>query len=849
LDYKIVWQGTGLIGKREISDREVHCYLEEKGFERDGNSEWFKCFPEDVEAALSVLKEKYYKEDKRKNLSEQFYEELRNWYYWATDAQNHGLFKKEPDPDFALRIIIRLLLVFFLKEKELVPAELFERNWVEDNLKENEEFRYYSVILRNLFFYSLNTPINQRGELENRKLILHYNKVKDVLHKQIPFLNGGLFTKHSGDDFPLGDDYFFSEQRAKEIKELGGIFPVKGIIRILSQYKYTLDETDGTEYIDPEFIGKMFESLLACIAADSKESRRKITGSYYTPREIVDYMVNESLNAYLAANSTTDKDSENALLRCSILDPACGSGAFPCGVMNEIMRRIDPRKTLSQSERYHKKLEILRNVIYGVDIQPMAVQIAIFRLFLSLIQEIQPTKNSKDNFGIESLPNLEYKFVAANTLMGIEVNGLFFNAYRPLFNQILKLKEDYFRESIVSVKERLKARIELAERELADNSDDEQIQTLCQWNYSDTQASPYFDSRWMFGVEKFDIVIGNPPYGAAYPAEHKEYFKEHYVSTKTISGKQKGSLDTFSLFIENGFNLVKKDGYVSFIVPMSVVSSDAMTALHQLLEANCSTIKAASLSDRPQQIFHESHLKTTIFSFHKDGTPNKHIFATQMYRKDKATSLETLIKKFRFIDAAGLGLPGRYAKISLPIEKRILKKLRKIKTTVGTLKQDEGQPIYYRVTGGEYYKTVTNYSTESTQEKSITFRKKIANTIGAILSSNLLWWYNQVYTRYPHWQSIELHSFPIPIDKLTPDIIRKIERLYEKYLKDIERNVVEHTTTEYKHVTKYKEYKIRYSKHLIDAIDDLICPLYGLTDEETDFIKNYELSFRVDEEE
>jgi len=469
-------------------------------------------------------------------------------------------------------------------------------------------------------------------------------------------------------------------------------------------------------------------------------------------------------------------------------------------------------------------------------------------LFLSLLQEVQPNPQ-KYNFGIESLPNLDYKFVAADTLIGINCSGLFFHSHQVLFNEILALKRDYFGESNAEKRNGLRERIRIMENDLAEKSDNNDIKTLCQWNHSETVHSPYFDSRWMFGIEKFDIVIGNPPYGAEYPAEHKKYFKEHYQSAKTISGKngQKGSMDTFSLFIENGFNQVKQDSWVTFIVPMTFVSSDAMTGLHKLLEKNCGTIRAVSLSDRPQQIFPSSHQKTTILQFCKDGKKNKQFFATQMYRKDKNTSFETLIKNFRFIDVAGLGLRGRYAKISLPIEKRILQKLRKVETTIGTLKKDAGKPIYYRATGGEYFEIVTNYSTGSMKEKVLYFDKKIADCIGAMLSTNLLWWYNQVYARHPDWKSYEIESFPIPVEKLTPAKIAKIEKLYAKYMKDIQKNVREHKTEAYKNVNSFKEYKIRYSKPLIDEIDDLIAPLYGLTNEERDFIKNYEIKFRIDE--
>ncbi|MDR0327589.1 MAG: N-6 DNA methylase, partial [Planctomycetaceae bacterium] len=452
LDYEKVFDQSALAGKRNVSDHDVHRLLVERGFERL-EREWFRCNPDDVQSALDFLKQKYINEDKRQELGDKFYEELRNWYFWATEEKFQGTFQREHDTDHALRMIVRLLLICFLQEKELVPRELFDEDWINANLKENEEHSYYQAILYNLFFYSLNTPQENRGELENRKLMTHYNKVKDQLHKRIPFLNGGLFNKHPGDDFALSNQYFFSGLRTVTLKELGGRYGVKGLVTILKSYKYTLDETDDTEYIDPEFIGKTFECLLACIDADNKQSRRKVTGSYYTPREIVDYMVNEALDMYanqsrnrkIANVDSQSYDSgsefdENLLLRCAILDPACGSGAFPCGVMNSIMKRIDPNKTLSQSKRYDKKLEILRNVIYGVDIQPMAVQITVLRLFLSMLQEIKPNPKA-ENFGISPLPNLDYKFVVANSLIGINVQDLFFQEYRTKFAQLMDLKK------------------------------------------------------------------------------------------------------------------------------------------------------------------------------------------------------------------------------------------------------------------------------------------------------------------------------------------------------------------------------------------------------------------------
>ncbi|MCL2744143.1 MAG: N-6 DNA methylase [Planctomycetaceae bacterium] len=841
LPYEIVFQDAGIVGKREISDKEIHRYLAEKGFVRDGSSEWFRCTADDVKDALANLKEKYRSEDKRKELEQKFYEELRNWFFWATEETKN--------PDCSLRIVIRLLLCFFLRERGLVPACLFERSFIEENLKE-DEYCYFKVVIRNLFFYSLNTPQDKRKELENKNVIKNYGVVKKLFHENIPFLNGGLFTEHSGDDIPLNDDYFFTAPRTRTLKELDGKFPVAGIVYILSQYKYTLDETENSELIDPEFIGKMFECLLAYIEADNKESRQKITGSYYTPREIVDYMVNEALDACLAGGSTNrllnESSTNRTLSEIKILDPACGSGAFPCSVMNIILQHMSEGKTLTSAERYQAKLKILQSVIYGVDIQPMAVQIAMLRLFLSLIQEIQPDK-SKYNFGIESLPNLDYKFVAANTLIGIGCNPLFFHTHKVLFNEIIALKRDHFKESNAEKREELRERIYLLEKDLADKSESQDIMALCEWNHSETEASPYFDSRWMFGIEKFDIVIGNPPYGADYPAEHKTYFKEHYQSAKTIKGKQKGSLDTFSLFIENAFHQVKQGGWVNFIVPISVGTSDAMEGLHKLLFANCEAIKMSSYSDRPQQIFKSAATKVSIIGFRRTDTKNKRLFTTKMYRKSSDETIEKILRDLRFVDSHGLTLRGRIPRISESIEKRILKKVFAFKTNIGSLLQEDGKPIYYRKSGNRYFLTITNYPTESNEERPLYFDKKIADSIGAILSSSFFFWFYQVYSDYRHLKNYEIEFFPIPVDRLTPDVTSRIERIYKRYLRDIEKNVREHQTEAYSKITSFKEYKIRYSKSIIDEIDDIICPLYGLTGEERDFIKNYELKFRIDE--
>ena len=269
---------------------------------------------------------------------------------------------------------------------------------------------------------------------------------------------------------------------------------VKGLINILKSYKFTIAENTPIEEdvaLDPELLGKVFENLLASYNPETKTTARKQTGSFYTPREIVNYMVDESLIAHLK-NSVSNWDMEekelddklhqlvsfepvnpfenntslsqeiiNSLDNCKILDPACGSGAFPMGILQKmvhILQKVDPNNEywqelqLEKAEKatkgvfaikdkeerkqlldeineafdqsinnpdYARKLFLIENCIYGVDIQPIAAQISKLRFFISLVVE-QKVNKEKDNFGIRPLPNLETKFVTANTLIGID---------------------------------------------------------------------------------------------------------------------------------------------------------------------------------------------------------------------------------------------------------------------------------------------------------------------------------------------------------------------------------------------------------------------------------------------
>jgi hypothetical protein len=555
-----------------------------------------------------------------------------------------------------------------------------------------------------------------------------------------------------------------------------------------------------------------------------------------------------------------------------------------------------------------------------------------------LLVEQQPD-DSKPNRDIKSLPNLETKFVAANTLIKLDkiAEEIFTDEIRETIKQIFKIREEFFyvnnrrkkvelqkkeeklknnllkliqkriekisQETIQRLKtevEKLKAELNLLEhtpdviKEIGVQKtffgDEEKIKVnvskiqrkeikekilvyeteirklesphtepaielakkIIEFNpYDQNKSNSWFDPEWMFGIKDgFDIVIGNPPYGANYSTEQKKYFLENYITAKTIKGEYKGSLDTYTLFIERGFNLLKKEGNLIFIVPISITASDSVEGLHNLLEKNCKLIKISSYAVRPQPIFQNSVVNTSILFFIKTLTPVEKIFCTKMYRKSENISISNILNNLEFIDVKEFKLKGRYPKLSYQIEKEILKKIFNADTSIRELIKEKGGKVYYRFAGGRYFKVITPYSTNSSAEKFIIVEKNLVNIIGAILSANLFFWFYQIYSDNLNLKLYEITSFRIPYKKICGNysLIREIEKIYKDYLEDIEKNALIRNTTHYRNIKEFKEYKISKSKHIIDKLDEMICPLYGMNEKEVNFIKNYELNFRLRDE-
>ena len=660
-------------------------------------------------------------------LNRKFYGELYAWYQWAVAECR---FPDDANQVQVIRLITRLLFIWFLKEKGLVPATLFEKASAATHLKEfsPETSAYYQAILQNLFFATLNTPIDKRA-FSTRSRREHRNSSKyryaDLLNnpdafltylQQVPFVNGGLFdcldtfegTRAGGARIDcFTDDAHARQQLHVPAKvffdENAGLFP------LFSHYKFTVEENTPVEQevaLDPELLGKVFENLLAAHTPETGTTARKQTGSYYTPRDIVDYMVDEALvavfkqkctptdgdaklweerlrylldyaHAFDDASDWFDADETETLVRAisalNILDPAVGSGAFPMGVLHKltlVLRRLDAdnsRWERLQKERaqqrataafdttddetrpeelleinatfkryrdsdFGRKLYLIQNCIYGVDIQPVACQIAKLRFFISLAIEQEPDSTA-ENFGIRPLPNLETRFLAANTLLGLTGNRTFTSSRtRALEGEILRNGERHFhaitRAQKLQCQRRDKALREALAAELREvGMPAEDAENIASWDRYDTHAvAEWFSPERMFGIrEGFDIVIGNPPYirhekiRALKPAL-KTQFEPFFASTADIS----------VYFYKRGEELLRERGILTYICTNKFMRSRYGKNLRHFLSAEMSL---QSLLDFGSVSVFEAAVDTCIVLVEKGTPASEHHFRAASLRQ------------------------------------------------------------------------------------------------------------------------------------------------------------------------------------------------------------------------
>lgn len=552
--------------------------------------------------------------------------------------------------DYIKKMMGRITFLHFLQRKGWMNGDLnymqhlFERSRYQDD--------YLDSVLEPLFFGILNTR-----PLEREKLFCQYGWDKSLLAewKDIPYLNGGLFERDADDEpesvFPA--DYF------------------RRLFQFFSEYNFTIDENDPNDAevgVDPEMLGKIFENLLE----DNKDK-----GAFYTPKEIVRYMCQESLIAYLETHTTLAKDKVRAFVlspeesladipdnkksklltaleEVKICDPAIGSGAFPMGLLNALLHC---REALS-GERYDRaelKKQIIQRNIYGVDIEKGAVDIARLRFWLSIVVDEETPS---------PLPNLDYKIMQGNSLiesfMGVDLSkltyekenkkdkgeiSLFDNEKNRLQKTVSQLLTAYYsctdhtrkvrlqQEISATINRQLEAGLinqailnKLKEINLAENNQ------FFLWH---TWFSDVFNREE--GKSGFDIVIGNPPYGANID-NLIDVYEKLYPDTSH------GYKDIYKYFYDFSFSICKEKGIICFITPNTFLRQPRYGDLRRvLLKSNIMQIV-----DLGENIFVDAVVPVAIcFSKHIEEISNMVLY-TDLTTQITCKNAKEILSQIKF---------------------------------------------------------------------------------------------------------------------------------------------------------------------------------------------------------
>lgn len=663
-----------------------------------------------------------------RELNKEFYKGLYEWFDRALKIAKFptNQAKMIPDEEHVIRLITRLLFVWFIKEKNLVAEDLFIESQVAQLLKDYHRDRgdsYYRAVLQNLFFATLNTEIGQRsfsrGDNRNHRDFSRYryrNEMGDPdsllkLFAKTPFINGGLFD--CLDSFAAtGDGGYRIDCFSDNLNHRSLLsFPNRlffnedpkepGIINLFNRYKFTVEENTPTEAevaLDPELLGKIFENLLAAIIPETKQTARKKTGSYYTPRPVVDYMVEEALVRSLAIETTPEDgnssswvkrlhyllDYEDALsdgqelfsqaegeaiieavAKLKILDPAVGSGAFPMAILHKltlVLRRLDPGNSIWEKlqkqaareraskafdtddqtirdaeleeisatfERYRnsdfgRKLYLIQNSIYCVDIQPIATQIAKLRFFISLTIEQQTNYKASKNYGIKPLPNLETRFVAADTLLGLErPDQLSFGQdgiMGELQGKLNDNRENHFHAGNRQQKLHFRKQDAQLRKDLATALQEAHFpataaEEIAQWDpYDQNTTARWFDPEYMFGVTGgFDVVIGNPPYSQL--QKNNGELGKRYGSSSYITFIRTG--DIYQLFYERGCQLLRmQHGILIYITSNSWLKAEYGKKTRRYFAENHRPLMLLELG---KDIFEEATVDSSVLMLQQGG--------------------------------------------------------------------------------------------------------------------------------------------------------------------------------------------------------------------------------------
>ncbi|WP_433777823.1 Eco57I restriction-modification methylase domain-containing protein [Flavobacterium anhuiense] len=713
---------------------------------------------EELETAFSIEKVTDEFFNQYKDLYIKLYEHFENNSQVKAELDKAGI----DNARFTKKLLGQIVFLYFLQKKGWLGVAQNERwgtgkkRFVQELYEQahNRKINFFKDKLQYLFYEAL------AKERDNEN---SYYKRFDC---RIPFLNGGLFEADYdwlNANITIPENLFRNEEKNKS-GDVG-----TGVLDVFDRYNFTIKEDEPLDKevaVDPEMLGKVFENMLDI-------TERKSKGAFYTPREIVHYMCQESLIHYLdnALEGKVKKEAVETYIReghfalendervatkgetktyqyqlpesirlnadlidqklsdIKICDPAIGSGAFPVGLLHELVNAMlvlkphlsynyrteklkgfgfQHRESVSDSRYiYRLKRHIIQESIYGVDIDASAIDIARLRLWLSLVVD------EDDLDPIETLPNLDYKIVCGNSLIGLPETAM--KSYE-VEAELEKLKEKFYGITDEKEKKTLRNEINTKIRELLDSAEQFSGYKI------DFDFKLFFSEVWR-EKDGFDIMIGNPPYGASLTSGEKKFFKDEF------SDVHMRTPDTFNYFISKGFKLLHNGGVITYIVPNNLFFQSEYEKTRKFLLANNQFYIGVNLGDG---VFNTATVPSCIFLSSKSNSGlNKYHYADLRNTNKKILNFREIFKLESV--SSTLETPASIFGISEE-EFKIIEKLRRISVTIDDIAEEMASGIS---TGGDkIFRIPKVFAEENNFEKEILKPVLVGGEIDKYLIAN-----------------------------------------------------------------------------------------------------------------
>jgi hypothetical protein len=823
-----------------------------------------------------------------------FYREFSKYHKMLQDAIS-GIKNEDDKQWYASVLMNRIMFIYFLQKHGVIQGNTRYLLDMFNIVKKNKE-NYYKDFLLPLFFHGF---AKRDHDADKKKFIKKYGEVR--------YLNGGLFYPHEIEYRSIAVN---TKDNITEYNPLNTSINIKEkslheILEFLDGYTWYLDSRPmkDEDEINPDVLGYIFEQYV---------NDRSDLGAYYTKEDITGYISKNTIIPFILDKLkekgfeapdpnpmiTNNEDIEQKILDylenannfnlyktlyfeilkpLSVLDPAVGSGAFLFAALNILLpiyrKTIDKLrtfkeekkkdaelqellKTLSEhSEEYFITKQIILNNLYGVDIVEEATEICKLRLFLQLASHLP------DITSIEPLPDIDFNIYAGNSLVGgLSWEDLQHTYGLKLFDKTgQKIDLDAIKKEIVELefsksKYRKLQQQEFTEKELLGIKDKINSLEFSINNKIDIGVNNPFHWFVEFGeIIKnggFDIIIGNPPY-----VEFKKITNYNVYGYKTVECG-----DLYGYFIERAIVISNRNSRISFILPISLVSTDGFSVVREYIKDNTNENWFSSFAMRPGKLFEGAEKHLCIWISSKGFNLQKTIYSSK-YHRWKSEERNKLFNEIKYLKLSENEMYlDTFPKVNTSIEKSILNKIFKHKK-LGYQFNSYGKYIIYHTRKLRYFVQFLDKppiilddkgkQKVTSELKELKFSNLIDRDVAlAAYSSSLFFWFFIILSDCRNLNKREVSNFPLDLNEIESTIKTELAHYSNELMKNLQKNSVlkKMNYAKYGQMT-VQTFSPRLSKPIIDKIDLLLGKVYGFTSKETDFILNYDLKYRIGEDE